>query len=206
MRPNIDFDETRTASHMPSQAGRRLLIAACVAEGHVLQSWDVPGAYLRAPNNPNLRVVMKQPPRADGTLKAPGKICVLQRAIPGDKSANQAWDTWRDHWLSNWGWTKVLAEPSMFHTMTANGIARMEADNDDFFVIAPTLEDLDNLARPLEEAWQIKRKTLMAGDSIEKNGKNESGPPDSFQHVGLKITRLSTGGIKISNPKKITKF
>lgn len=36
MRPGIDFDETRTASYMPSQAGRRLLMAACVAEGHFL--------------------------------------------------------------------------------------------------------------------------------------------------------------------------
>lgn len=34
MRPGIDFEETRTASHMPSQAGRRLLILAGVAEGH----------------------------------------------------------------------------------------------------------------------------------------------------------------------------
>ena len=99
--------------------------------------------------------------------------------MPGEKSANQAWDTWRDHWLSNWGWTKVLAEPSMFHTMTANRIARMEADNDDVLVIAPTLEDLDNLARPLE-AWQIKRQTLMAGDSVEKNGKMKGDPQILF--------------------------
>ena len=46
----------------------------------------------------------------------------------------------------------------------------------------------------------------MAGESIEKGGKNERGPPDSFQHVGLKITRLTTGGIKISNPKIFTKI
>ena len=46
----------------------------------------------------------------------------------------------------------------------------------------------------------------MAGNSIEKNGKNERSPPDSFQHVGLKMKRLSTGGIKISNPKIITKI
>ena len=44
MRPGIDFDETRTASHMPSQAGRRLLILAGVAEGHSFRSLDVPGA------------------------------------------------------------------------------------------------------------------------------------------------------------------
>ena len=52
--------------------------------------------------------------------------------------------------------------------MTKSGIARMEADNDDILVIAQTLEDLDNLAESLEDAWQIKRQTLTAGESIEK--------------------------------------
>lgn len=37
MRPAIDFDETKAVFHMPSQEVRRLLIAACVAEIHVLQ-------------------------------------------------------------------------------------------------------------------------------------------------------------------------
>lgn len=146
MRPGVDFDGRRTASsHMPSHAGRRLLIASRVAEGHVLQSWDIPGAYLSAPNSPNLRVVMKQPPRSSGTHIAPGKVCVSRRTMPGDKSANQAWDIWRDYWLNNWEWTNVFAEQIMLHTMTANGIARMEADNEDFLVVAPTIEDLKKL-------------------------------------------------------------
>ena len=96
--------------------------------------------------------------------------------MPGDKSANQAWDTWRDHWLKNWGWSKVLAEPSMFRTMTTNGIARMEADNDDFLVIAPTLQDLDNLAKPLEDGWQIKRQTLTAENQSKKMAKTKLDP------------------------------
>jgi hypothetical protein len=33
-RPDVDFDLTCTAAHMPSQTGRRLLLAAAVAEEH----------------------------------------------------------------------------------------------------------------------------------------------------------------------------
>lgn len=33
MRPRLDFDETRKASHMPIQEGSRLLIAAAAAKG-----------------------------------------------------------------------------------------------------------------------------------------------------------------------------
>ena len=51
MRPGLDFDETRTASHMPSQAGRRLLLAAAAAEGYAVESWDIPGAYMNSPND-----------------------------------------------------------------------------------------------------------------------------------------------------------
>lgn len=61
MRPGLDFDETKTASHMSSQSGRRLIIAAGVAEDHFFRYFDVSGAYLRATRNPNLRVVMSQP-------------------------------------------------------------------------------------------------------------------------------------------------
>lgn len=90
IRPGLDFDETRTASHMPSQAVRRLLLAAGVAKGHVFQSLKVPGAYMRAPNKPNIRIGIEQPPRSNGTKKAPGKVCVLRRAMAVDKSANQS--------------------------------------------------------------------------------------------------------------------
>ena len=96
MRPGLDFDATRTASHMPSQAGRRLLLAAAAVEGYAVDIWDVPGAYPRAPNDPRFRITMRQPPRSDDTLAAPGMVCVLRRAMPGDPSANAQWDTWRD--------------------------------------------------------------------------------------------------------------
>jgi hypothetical protein len=41
--------------------------------------------------------------------------------------------------------------------------ARMEADNDDSLVTAPTEDYIDRLARPLEDAWQIKSKSCRRG-------------------------------------------
>ena len=205
MKPDMQFDQTRTASHMPSQAARRILLAAAVSDEHVIQSYDIPGAFMRAPNDPNIRVTMTQPPRADGTFKEPGKICVMRRAMQGDPAANQQWDTWRDFWLKSWGWNKVMAEPSMYWIDTESGIARMEANNDDFLATAKNLKTLEKLAQPMKDAWQITVTTLSQDEAIEKfNGKTESGPPHSFQHVGLKITKLTRNGLHLSNPKIIT--
>lgn len=79
----------------------------------------------------------------------------------------------------------------MIHTMTANEIARMEADNDAFLVIAPIIEDLDKLAKSLEDALEITRRTLTHQNSIKKQTASTNGPSGSLQDVGLKITRLS---------------
>lgn len=80
---------------MPSQTARRLLLTTAVADSHEIQSWDASGAYMRAPNSPNYRVTMIQPPKSDGSYKEPGKISAMRRAIQGDPSSNQQWDTQR---------------------------------------------------------------------------------------------------------------
>lgn len=90
MRPGLDFDEARTASHMPSQAGRRLHLNAAAAQGYVVESWVVPGVYMNAPNDPRFRVTMRQPPMADVSYNEPGKVCLLRRAMPGDPAAGNA--------------------------------------------------------------------------------------------------------------------
>lgn len=99
MRQGLDFDETRTASHMPSQAGRRFLLAAVAAEGYDVEFWDIPGAHMNAPNDPRFRETMKQPSMAYGSYRAPGIMCVLRRAMTGDLVENAQWDTGRDHWF-----------------------------------------------------------------------------------------------------------
>lgn len=92
MRPAVHFDEHQTASRMPTQTGRRILLANAAAPDYEVESWDMPGVYMYAPGNPNFRVAMTQPPRANGTFAAPGKICLLRRAITGASDANAFWD------------------------------------------------------------------------------------------------------------------
>lgn len=88
MGPVLDFAEERTASHMLSKAGRRLLLNAAAAQGYFVESWGVPGAYMDTSNDPRFRVTMIQPPMDDGSYREPGKVCVLWRAMPGNPAAN----------------------------------------------------------------------------------------------------------------------
>lgn len=90
-RKGHDFDETRTATHMPSQAGRRVLLAGAVANKQFIEIWDVLGAYMRSPGDPIFRMDMKQPPRPDVSFKAPGKIYLMRKAMQGKPSAGAQW-------------------------------------------------------------------------------------------------------------------
>lgn len=89
MRPGKEFDQTKIASPLSSQTSRRIFLAASVPDSHEVQNWDVTGAYMRALNNPNIRVKLFQPTRADGTYKKLGKICVIRHAMHGDPAGNE---------------------------------------------------------------------------------------------------------------------
>jgi hypothetical protein len=181
------------------------------AEGAAVQSGDIPGAYMRALADPRYRLTMQQQPNFDGTLAAPGKVCVIQRAMPGAPDANALWEHFRDYWLKNWGWTQVLSEPSMFiHEVGPGQHARMEADIDDFLITAPIEDHIDRLARPLEDAWQITKRKLSRWTPILSKERpttgaadTTTGDPSSPQHVGLRIERMPDGGLKLTNPKLV---
>lgn len=81
----------------------------------------------------------------------------------------------------------------------------MGANNDDFLVTAKDLATLEKLAQFMKEARQITVTTLSQDEALEKfNCKTESGPPHNFQHEGLKIAKLATGGLHLAHPKIIT--
>jgi hypothetical protein len=118
--------------------------------------------------DPRYRMTMQQQPNVDGTLAAPGKACVMRRAMPGVPDANALWEHFQDYWLKNWGWNQVLSEPSMsIQEMGPGQYARMEADSDDFLITAPTEDLIDRLARPLEDAWQITKQKLSTRTPIQ---------------------------------------
>lgn len=67
------------------------------------------------------------------------------------------------------------------------------------------------------KAWNITIQMLSVKDPIQRNHTNVTvvthadvtdpiSADQSFQHVGLKITKLATGGLKISNPKIIQRL
>lgn len=136
-RPNLHLDATRIGSHMPSQAERHLFLAEVTAQrlfhAVVGRTWLLHAGA----NDPRYRVAMRQTPPTDSTYEAPGRICVIGRAIQGAPDVNQRWDSWGDRWLTPWGWNKVFAGPSIFWIATDTGIALMEVDNDELLVVAP---------------------------------------------------------------------
>lgn len=81
----------------------------------------------------------------------------------------------------------------------------MEVGNVDFLVSTPTMEDLDLLSKPLEN-WNITKQTVSEENPIKTTVSNDSTQPAHFQHVRLKITKMESGGIHISNRKVITKL
>jgi hypothetical protein len=187
MQASQEYDPARTSAHTPSHTARRLLIAAAAAAGHVIQSWDVPGAYPRAAADPAYRQTMVQPPHFDGSLRRPGQIAVIQQAMQGAPNAGNLWSVHRNKELERWGWKQLRTEASAFVRNLPNGQhARMLADTDDFLVTAPTHEDLARLRQPFATHWQITVKALDAATPC-------------IRHTGLQI-RQHDRSFSITNP------
>lgn len=88
MTPDSHMDENQTASHMPSEADRRLLLSAVATRDQAIQSWDVARAYARALNDLRYHVKMHGPLCAHGMYAALGKICLIRRPMQGAPDAN----------------------------------------------------------------------------------------------------------------------
>lgn len=191
MRAGVEYNPQGTASHTASHPARRLIVAAAAAKGHAMQSWDVPGAYPRAPCDPAHRQTMHQPPCFDGTYAAPGKICVIRRAMQGAPDAGHIWATHRDQLLQSWGWAPVDTEPAAFtHAVPDSAeLAHMLADTDDFMVTAPSHANLAALCAPFTKTWQVTVNRLTPATP-------------TIQHTGLKF-ELTDRGIVMTNPKLI---
>lgn len=143
---------------------------------------------MRAPNDPNFRVIMTQPARADCFFKKNRKHLCYEKSYAGGYFCKSAIGHLATFLAKIMGCNKVLAELSMYCIDTNAGIARMEASNDDFLISAKDMETLEKFQKPLLEAWKIPFTTLTHDEALVKySSKPESGPTNTFQHVGLKI-------------------
>jgi hypothetical protein len=194
MEAGVEYDPLRTSSHTPSHTARRTILATAAAFGHVVETWDVPGAYPRALADPRYRQTMKPPPYSDGTLTAPGQICVMQRAMQGAPDAGHRWERYRNDTLLSWGWAALPSEASAFiiHSSDKLHTARLLADTDDFLVTSTSAIFLSDVRSAFERQWQITIQQLT--------------PSSPIQHTGLRITRTPSGTITVTNPGAITRL
>ena len=183
------YDPTHASGTTPSHTARRVMLAAAAAEGHSIESYDVPGAYPRADADPRYRQTMRQPPRSDGSYSSPGKICVIQKAMQGAPDAQDLWERHRDSKLTKWGWIPVPVEPAAFTMPLPDGTtARLLADTDDFLCTAPP-QHMDHIRRTFEQEWDVTIQRLSITNPI--------------QHTGLMIAIDHTGTITVTNAKTI---
>jgi Reverse transcriptase (RNA-dependent DNA polymerase) len=186
-KPNVHYDPMRTAAQTPSHTAQRLFYAAAAVSHEYIESYDVPGAYPRAPNDPKFRVVMRQPPRADGSLTHPGCNVLLSKAAQGAPDAGYLWERHRNDTLLRLGWLQVKSEPSAFLHRSSDGAsyARLLASTDDFLVSTNDPEYLSTLRGHLQHEWNATVQSPLT------------------QHAGIKVNIFSNGDICLSAPKHV---
>lgn len=119
------------------------------------------------------------------------------------------------YWLANWGWHKVLPEPSVFWISTDSGNALIEVGSDDFIVTAPDDATHGKLAEAFIAVWNtiaeltaetpmetptriVKHADADQNAHLDHNQPSTTSTPYKLvlQHVGLKIAKTSDGSVK----------
>jgi Reverse transcriptase (RNA-dependent DNA polymerase) len=166
MVPGVEYNSEKTSAQTPSYTSLRLLVALTAANRAVMESWDVPGAYLQADADHNYRQTMIQPPRSDGSYEAPGQICAIKKAMQGASDAGQLWARHRNAKFHSWGWTTVPCEPAPFVINHRKAWARLIANTDDFAVSVSSQSYLNNIRVPFENEWKITMQRFTAENPI----------------------------------------
>lgn len=147
-------------------ASRSFHMAAAVAEGNEILTVVVQGAFLRAESDSFYRQTIRQPPQCDGMHAAPGKTCVLQRALNGAPSTNAQSEHHRKDKIKSSSRTQVLSEPFMFMLRVVGGTVRTEFNTDYFFITEPDHKVLDAMWYPSIKEWQVTIRRLTNNTPI----------------------------------------
>jgi hypothetical protein len=173
MVPGVEYDSEKTSAQTPFHTSLHHLVSLTSANGAVMESWDVPGAYPQADADPNYQQTMIQPQRSDGTYEAPGQICAIKKAMQGANDAGQLWARHRNAKFHSWGWNTVPCEPATFAINHGKEWARLIANTDDFAVSASSQSYLNIIHVPFEKEWKITIQKVSAENAI-------------IQHAGIK--------------------
>lgn len=155
MRPAIHFNSHRTASNMPLQARRRILLAGAAPRDYAVKSWDVPGACIQAPKALIYRSRWRNQPGPMVPSQPPAKFAPSAGPVPGPQMPMPcgASGTTCGYATGDGKW--FCLNRQCFWIQTPAEIARIEADNDDFLVAVHISACLVALAVPLKKHWKI---------------------------------------------------
>jgi Reverse transcriptase (RNA-dependent DNA polymerase) len=131
MKPGAEYNPDKTSSQTTFLTALRIFLAAGAAGSLPIEFLDVSGAYPRAYANPSCRQIMRQLPRSDGSLKHPGCVLVMQKAMTGAPNAGYLWKQQCEKDLVKIGWTVLENEPSAYCIINGPHWARLLRNTDD---------------------------------------------------------------------------
>jgi hypothetical protein len=118
MNPGADHNQDKTSSQTSSHTALRIFLAAGAAGSLQIEFFDVPGAY-------------QQLSRSDGSLKHPGCVLVMQKAMIGAPNAGYLWEQHCEKDLVKLGWSVLENEPSAYYINNGPHWTRLLRNTDD---------------------------------------------------------------------------
>ena len=175
-RPGRDYHETWAP--VPSAPTTRALLAAAAARGWHAHHVDVRTAYLNAPMDVDVYLIIP-----DGFNDA-GKTGIMLRAMYGTKQAGRLWRTHLHDALTGMGAVQSDADPCVYRIMGDGHKAIVEAHVDDIVITGENL------------AAVVKVKAMIAGVFDIR----DLGQASDYLGMAVKWDRAA-GTVSLSNPR-----
>jgi hypothetical protein len=189
MKPGAEYKPDKTSSQTPSHTAPNIPCRRCRGQ----PTNRVPRCSRSLPTSvrrPVMPTNHETAPRSDDSLKQPGCVLVMQKAMTGPPNAGYIWEQHCEKDLVKLGWTVLESDPSAYYIDNGPHWDRSLRNTDDLSLLAISQQYLDKVRKRLERTWNVTRQPLLPGTSVK--------------YLGMKITRDTNCDITISNPALIT--
>ena len=130
----------------------RIIVAIATEMNWPLHGMDVRNAYLNAPLHPDIVLFVKPPP----TVHVPdGYGLRLQKGLYGTMQGGNRWAIHKHQKLTELGYTRNFAEPSLYHRSDKLGIVIMAVVVDDFEITGYPPAAIAKAKSELKNIWDM---------------------------------------------------
>jgi len=175
-RPGRDYHETWAL--VPSAPTTRALLATAAARGWHAHHVDVRTAYLNAPMDVDVYLIIP-----DGFTDA-GKAGIMLKAMYGTKQAGRLWRTHLNDALTGMGAVQSDADPCVYHLMVDGHTAIVEAHVDDIVIAGENLAAVVQVKAMIAAVFDIR----------------DLGQVSDYLGMAVKWDRAA-GTVSLSNPR-----